>query len=64
MHNNKINNLLKEKMTRKKFLKYAGFGVLTLTGITGLQKKFESLDKFSNSKSTEGFGSGSYGGKG
>ncbi len=64
MHNNKINKLLSEKMTRKKFLKYSGLGILTLIGITGLGKKVEDLNNLSNHKSTEGFGSGSYGGKG
>jgi hypothetical protein len=67
MKSKAIENLLKQEMTRKDFLKLAG---TTLVGVVGISNVLKNLDKFSTpekktaskeNKVTSGYGSSVYG---
>ncbi|HMN15057.1 MAG TPA: hypothetical protein PKD55_22290 [Bellilinea sp.] len=63
MSSRHISQLLSQELTRKQFLLYLGFLVLTLTGITGLAKTLSDPKLIhKQSAATRGFGSGPYGG--
>lgn len=58
-----ISQLLSQELTRKQFLLYLGFLVLTLTGVTGLAKTLSDPKLIHKQRTaTRGFGSGPYGG--
>lgn len=62
MSNNKLNQFLTQKMSRKQFLVYLGLGFLSLIGISDFLKKLSDPSLF-RKKATQGFGSDAYGGK-
>ena len=63
MSSRHISQLLSQELTRKQFLLYLGFLVLTLTGITRLAKTLSDPKLIhKQSAATRGFGSGPYGG--
>jgi hypothetical protein len=56
-----MHNILNKEVTRKDFLKYAGFAFLAVTGISGILNNLGSVEK-RVSGGSRGFGSGPYGG--
>ncbi len=59
---NAINDLLKQEVSRKEFLKYMGAGVLALIGITTLLNNLSALNSSqSGKKANVGYGSNYYG---
>jgi len=55
-----LNQLLEKEVDRKEFLLYAGFLLLTITGISGVLKNISSITQ-GQAKQQAGFGGGSYG---
>jgi len=55
-------NILKQKLTRKEFLKYIGSGLLVLSGVSGLLKALQ-VPANKNLSSGSSYGLGVYGGR-
>jgi len=63
MSSRHLSQLLSQELTRKQFLLYLGFLVLTLTGISGLLQTLSNPKlNYKKHTATRGFGSGPYGG--
>jgi hypothetical protein len=62
MKNHDISQLLSKELTRKEFLVYIGSVFLTLVGITHFINSLSLDKKQPSSQSSQGFGSGAYGG--
>ena len=56
-----FDDLLPKEMDRKQFLQHVGAGVLAVVGVSGLIKALTDPHK-QRSKTSSGFGMGSYGG--
>lgn len=63
MRKNPFNELLAKEMTRREFLQHVGFLLLVITGLSGIVKTLSDPHLIgSQTKASQGFGSGPYGG--